>query len=108
MRVNEGEHIGGQYRPAAVVFAQRAGESLQGRQKAQIFGALAGKAFFAEIVRTKCAEHIMPRRCFAVVVVIRRLLPVCPRAKRLANKQQSSEAFAESWLRSLRSRVITG
>ena len=25
-------------------------------------------------------------------------LPVCPRAKRLANKQQSSEAFAESWL----------
>ena len=27
-----------------------------------------------------------------------RKLPVCPRAKRLANKQQSSEAFAETWL----------
>src|SRR3989344_7432813 len=40
------------------------------------------------------------------LAVIRRLLPVCPRAKRLANKQQSSEAFAESWLRSLCSRVV--
>src|SRR3990167_8827506 len=39
------------------------------------------------------------------ISVIRRLLPVCPRAKRLVNKQQSSEAFAESWLRFLRSRV---
>src|SRR3989344_6091628 len=41
----------------------------------------------------------------AEATVIRRLLPVCPRAKRLANKQQSSEAFAESWLRSPGSRV---